>query len=157
MTRERESASERVQAMRAAFDAAFGQKPAAQSAGFRDFLAVRAGGARHAIRLDDITSLHADLRVASLPSEDPRVLGVAAIRSRVVAVYDLGALLGSGPSAGRLRWIALVRDHESSVAFEALEGHVRRSRESALEEVIELEGASVPVLDLGKLLSRRHA
>ncbi len=156
MTGERDGIAPRVFSMRAAFDAAFAEESREVAGDHEDFLTVRARGERLAIRLREVASLHADLRVTPLPSEDPRVVGVAAIRSRVVAVFDLGALLGAaaaGAAPARLRWAALVRDRDSAVAFETLEGHVRQPAGSAADEIVELEGARIPVLALSRLLT----
>jgi chemotaxis signal transduction protein len=108
-----------------------------------ELLAVRAGGTAYAIRLTAVSGLFADRTVTPLPGPVPELLGVAAFRGAVVAVYDLGALLGHAVGAGRSgvgggqtrqsgtvtaqpRWLVLdTGTPPVGLAFDELDGHVR--------------------------------
>ena len=87
-------------------------------------LCIQVAGEPYALRLGDIASLHADLRVVALPARAPELLGVAAIRAAVVPIYNLAVALGMS-GAGAQRWAVVHRAGTAGFAFERYDAHVR--------------------------------
>jgi chemotaxis signal transduction protein len=110
--------------MREAFDRTFAAAASPEGSGHSDVLCVGIGGEPCSIRIGDIASLHAGLRIIALPSRASELLGVAAIRANVIPIYDLAAALAL-PGAGAARWIVVHRAGLAGFAFEHFEGHVR--------------------------------
>jgi chemotaxis signal transduction protein len=91
-----------------------------------DLLALRVSGDAFAIRLGEISALATDRKTVALPSPIPELLGVAAIRSRLVPVYSLAALLGYGTQATQGRWLVVCGTEEPiGLAINDFEGYVR--------------------------------
>jgi purine-binding chemotaxis protein CheW len=126
-----ETLSDRAEELRLAFDRSFAAPHRTEMVDDVELLAVRAGGTAYAIRLAAVSGLFADRTVTPLPGPVPELLGVAAFRGAVVAVYDLGALLGhtahqSGIATAQPRWLVLdTGTPPVGLAFDALDGHVR--------------------------------
>jgi chemotaxis signal transduction protein len=114
----------RASELRDAFDRGFAAAVLPPDASRSDVLCIQVGGQPCAVRLGDIASLYADLRIVALPSHAPELLGVAAIRAAVLPIYDLAGVLGM-PGAAALRWIAVHRDGQAGFAFEGYDGHAR--------------------------------
>jgi chemotaxis signal transduction protein len=99
---------------------------AAAVEGIENLLAIRVSGDAFAIRLSEISGLATDRKIVAVPSLIPELLGVAAIRGRLVPVYSLPALLGYGANAGQGRWLALCGTEEPvGLAINDFEGYVR--------------------------------
>lgn len=81
--------------LRQQFDQAFARERAPEVEHGEDVLVVRLGRDSYALRMSEVASVHLGVRVVSVPSDIPSLLGVAVFRSNLVAVYDLGALLGA--------------------------------------------------------------
>lgn len=114
----------RAHELRDAFDRAFAAPPSTPEPGRGEVLCIQVGGQACAIRIGDVASLHADLRIVALPSRAPELLGVAAIRATAVPIYDLAGALGM-PGAAAVRWIVVHRDGRSGFAFERYDSHTR--------------------------------
>jgi purine-binding chemotaxis protein CheW len=118
---------DRLAELRDAFDRSFAEPPTA-SARAEDLLAVTVAGTAYAIRLDAISGLFADRCVTPLPGPLPELLGVAAFRGSIIAVYDLGALLHHPKPAESPphRWLVLDAGTPAvALAFDRLDGHLR--------------------------------
>lgn len=145
---------DRAQELRAAFDRAFADAPAAYAAPHVDLLRVHVAGAPYAIVLAEIAGLHADLRVAPMPSAAPELLGVVSVRNSIVPVYDLSAVVGV--VRPRPRWLVLARcSPVLAFAFESFDGHARvadhaiaKSTGAVVRGVVTLDGRPHQVLDL---------
>jgi hypothetical protein len=97
-----------------------------------------------------------------VPSEHPELLGIAGVRGGVVAVFELGALLGA-PRAEGLRWLVLAKGAPLAFAFSAFDGQlsVRRealssaeqSRAGRVREVAQGGGLALPVVELPALVA----
>jgi purine-binding chemotaxis protein CheW len=106
------------------------------------WLAIRAGGQRLALRLADIEGLHADRRIIPLPAAPPELLGLTGIRGRPIAAYDMSALTRAesrGPSRAAPppgpppRWLAVCRaDPSVGLAFDAVDGYLEAPSEGAV-------------------------
>jgi chemotaxis signal transduction protein len=91
-----------------------------------NLLAIRVSGDAFAIRLSEISGLATDRKIVGFPSPIPELLGVAAIRGRLLPVYSLAALLGYSPHAGQGRWLVLCGTEEPvGLAVNDFEGYVR--------------------------------
>jgi len=71
-------------------------------------LAVEIAGTRYAVLLDDIQSVAPAGIITAVPSSRPELVGVASQRGRILAVFDLGALLGH-PRGAPPAWLVIAR------------------------------------------------
>ena len=110
--------------LRTAFDAEFAAALPSPESGRCDVLCIQVAGEPYAVRLGDVASLHAGLRVVALPARAPELLGVAAIRAAVVPIYNLAVVLGMSGAAAQ-RWAVVHRAGTAGFAFERYDGHVR--------------------------------
>jgi chemotaxis signal transduction protein len=111
-----------------------------------DLLALRVSGDTFAIRLGEISGLATDRKIVAFPSPIPELLGVAAIRSRLVPVYSLAALLGYSAPATRGRWLVLCGIEEPvGLAINDFEGYVRVPH-SQVYVAVHKDGASARVV-----------
>jgi chemotaxis signal transduction protein len=91
-----------------------------------NLLAIRVCGDAFAIRLSEISGLATDRKLVAFPSPIPELLGVAAIRGRLVPVYSLAALLGYNGHSSQGRWLMLCGTEEPvGLAINDFEGYVR--------------------------------
>jgi chemotaxis signal transduction protein len=91
-----------------------------------NLLVLRVSGDAFAIRLGEISGLATDRKIIAFPSPIPELLGVAAIRSRLVPVYSLAALLGYSAQATPGRWLVLCgTEAPVGLAINDFEGYVR--------------------------------
>lgn len=113
-------------ALREEFDGSFALPLATSTPDSHDLLAIRIAGRPYALRAQDLGGIALGRRVTPLPSPDPALAGLVGVRGTVVAVFDLGVLLGLRGSAAAGRWVALAgRDARLAFAFDELEGHER--------------------------------
>lgn len=110
--------------LRKAFDGEFAAALPPPESAQRDVLCIQVAGEPYALRLGDIASLHAELRVVALPARAPELLGVAAIRAAVVPIYNLAVALGMSGAAAQ-RWAVVHRAGTAGFAFERYDGHAR--------------------------------
>src|SRR5438552_366963 len=101
-----EALAERSAQLRHRFDQAFAEPATPVTDRFEDLLRIRVANAAYAVRLDALSGLSADRAITPLPGRLPELLGVVAFRGLIVAVYDLGALLGHH-AATTPRWLVL--------------------------------------------------
>src|ERR1700722_14359993 len=91
-----------------------------------NLLVLRVSGDAFAIRLGEIAGLATDRKIVSFPSPIPELLGVAAIRGRLVPVYSLAALLGYSAPGTPGRWLVLCGTEEPvGLAISDFEGYLR--------------------------------
>lgn len=91
-----------------------------------NLLVLRVSGDAFAIRLGEISGLATDRKIIALPSPIPELLGIAAIRSRLVPVFSLAALLGYSAPATPGRWLVLCGTEEPvGLAINDFEGYLR--------------------------------
>lgn len=145
-----------------AFDREFAAAARAEPPGHRDFLCIRIAGEPAAIPLGDVASLHADLRIAPLPTPAPELLGVAAIRAAVVPIYDLGAALGMTMTRSRApRWAVVMAGAAAGFAVDDHDGHARVVEQAIAASStpghvlgqLTLAGQPRPILDLRSVLT----
>jgi purine-binding chemotaxis protein CheW len=119
-------AAQRLLALRESFDASFSRPPVpAQEAGAA-LLRLRVGGASIAVRLEHLTGLHLLPRLVKLPGAPATVLGLAGLRGQLIAVHDLGGLLGLSAPESPPRWLLLAGGSKRvGLAVTDFEGHLR--------------------------------
>jgi chemotaxis signal transduction protein len=153
----------RLLELRQSFDRAFAEPLVEERAEASvELLAIRVGRDPFALRVAEIAALEADRKITSVPSEHPELLGIAGVRGGVVAVFDLGALLGA-PQPEALRWLVLAQGAPLAFAFSAFDGQLSLRREAfaaaeasragRVREVAQSAGLSLPVIDLPALIA----
>jgi chemotaxis signal transduction protein len=152
-----------VEALRAAFDAAFAAPPRGARRDLVPLLAIRAGGDPVAVRVLETAGLLPAKVIVPAPSRRPEVLGVCGHRGAVLPVFSLARLLGRAEEGEAPRWMLLAgREERVALAFAAVDGHVlvapaalqRAAGEGMghLAEIVEFEGAGRPVVSIPSLL-----
>lgn len=112
--------------LRRTFDEAFARPPETPAGNVLDFLAIRAGSGRYALRVSDLAGLEGRRKIVPLPSTDPALLGVTGAQGRLVPVYRLASLVGGDGADEEPAWLAICgREEPAGLAFSALDGHLR--------------------------------
>ena len=119
----------RVSALRTAFDRSFGEPPRLDLTPMEDLLSVRVGDDVFAIRLSEVTGLHADKKITRVPGGDPALLGIAGFRGAIHPVYGLAILLGRQVEV-EPRWLVIAAAAPVALAFDGFDGHVRVESET---------------------------
>lgn len=126
-----------VLALRREFDGSFAQAPRLEREPLEGLLAIRLGGDPYAVRVSEISGIHADRRIMPLPTPVPELLGVAGLRGQIAPVYDLAALLGYA-RASSPRWLMLLRGAPQrpcvALAFDTFEWHFSVSMRHIVSE-----------------------
>ncbi len=153
-----------VEALRAAFDAAFAAPPAGARRDLVPLLVIRAGGEAIAVRVLETAGLLPARLIVPAPSRRPEVLGVCGHRGAVLPVFSLARLLGVADGGEPPRWMLLAGREEERVAlaFDVLDGHVLVAPSALqraagqgpghLAEIAELGGAGRPVVSIPSVL-----
>ena len=128
---------ERATELRAAFDRGFAEPPPERAAARREVLRIRLAGELHVIPLAAIASIHLDLRVEPVPTASALLLGVATVRSSIIAVYDLRRVVGL-PATAPPRWSVVAAGHERAFAFDGFDGLVRVDGDQQRHPIIDL-------------------
>ena len=154
---------DRAGALRHAFDRSFAVPTQIDATPMEDFLAIGVGSEACAIRLSEITGLFVDKKITRVPGRTAALLGIAGFRGTVVPAYDLHVFLGH-PMAKTPRWLVIALGAPIALAFEALDGHVRVSRDAILrreagehmrphvDEVVRLQDRVRPIVHLPSVL-----
>ena len=121
-------AGDRAAEMRAAFDRSFAGRARLDAAPCEDFLAIRVASDSYAIRCSEISGLVAGKSITRVPSRAAALLGLGGFRGAIMPVYSLAALLGHA-LAPAPRWIVIASGLPVALAFEALDGNRRVSRQ----------------------------
>jgi purine-binding chemotaxis protein CheW len=160
-----------AEALRRAFDERFAAPVAERPGPGERLLLVGLGGARFALRIDEIAGLHEARAIVRLPGGTAVFVGLAGIRGRVVPVFDLAAILGAA-APGRRRWIVLAEAGERiGLAVGQIEGHAEIDRAAIhavssakdaggrgapsphVAAIAEVSGALVPVASVPSVVS----
>jgi purine-binding chemotaxis protein CheW len=138
-----------AEALHHAFDQSFQEAPPPPAEALEEFLCVRVGAERFAVRLSALAGVAAAGRFTPLPSSAPHLIGLAGLRGQVVPVFELAGLLGR-PRAQSPRWLLLCGGEAPlALAVAELSGRVRLSP-SCLKEGASPEGMTL--LDLPRLV-----
>ena len=139
------------------FDTAFVDPPPSAADDFEDLILIAVGSERYLLRLREIEGLYLDRAITPVPSPLPDLLGVTDFRGELVAVYDLGALLGYPPSEAA-RYLARMPSRGVGFAFARFEGHLRLSKtrqgSSPNQPTRELEARAQSIVDLPGIVDR---
>ncbi|XXT24881.1 chemotaxis protein CheW [Sorangium sp. So ce429] len=124
--------ADRLAELQRAFDASFAAPAEARPEEPARGLAIRAGDRRLVARVDELAAVEPCRPIVPLAGGPPGLLGLVGLRGRLVAVYDLAALVGGRPRAGVAgpapRWLLVCAEHpEIALAIDELEGHARFS------------------------------
>ncbi len=149
--------------LRRDFDLTFAEPARLAQADAEVLLALRVAGEGYAVRLAAVAGLFVDRGIVPLPGTGPELLGIAGLRGGLVAVYDLGALLGY-PRSESPRWLALLRSGSTvGLAFEELDGTLRVAPQDLspaagpahgglVREVVRAGSVLRPVVDVASVL-----
>lgn len=89
-----------------------------------EFLIIRVGPARFALRARELGGMFRCPHVTPFPSGHKAVVGLAGIQGSVIVVYSIGTLLGAASAPTEGGWILLRRtDRSSALLFDAPEGY----------------------------------
>ena len=111
----------------------------------RDFLVLRLGTHWYALPVDELAGVQNKKTIQFLPAAPPHCIGLAGVRGRLVAIYDLSALLGSAPS-DRLCWLVQPKaDPEIALLVPKAERYLRVPTASIVEHA-EADGAALGAL-----------
>lgn len=146
--------------LRREFDRGFAAAPA-PPARLVPVLVLRVGGHRCAVRVVEAAGVHTCPAIAVLPSAVDELLGLVVLRGTLVAIYDLGALLGLERTAAP-RWLLLAGRPAVALGFDALESHTQIPGEAFLASTaashrglavgaVRLDGVVLPVLSLNSV------
>ncbi len=115
--------------LRREFDTRFTRLPESVDADAEDVLAIRVGPKRYALSLRGAGPLVTTPPLTPLPSRQAALLGLGAVRGSIVAVYDLGRLLGlaARASAAPRLMLSCAPAGSVAVAFDHLDGYHRVS------------------------------
>lgn len=124
------TAVQRLLALRESFDASFSRPPTPPQEPGTALLRVRVGNTSLAVRLEHLSGLHLLPRLVRLPGAPPTVLGLAGLRGQLIAVHDLGKLVGLSANEAAPRWLLLAGgSRRVGLAVADFEGHLRVSQE----------------------------
>lgn len=162
MTRDLVPPEQRAAALRAEFDQSFGVERSAPVGTLVELLAIRVAGHSYALRLSEVGLIAVDRRITRLPSPQPALTGLCTVRGHVVAVYDLGAILGHART-GSPRWVMQAsRSEPIALAFEAFEGQLRIDAaqiathgpgRALVHQVVDAGGPARPIVDVAAVVA----
>lgn len=135
--------------MREAFDRGFADAYPPPRRDHLALIAISIAGQGYAIRLDQISAVHADIRIGPVPSKARGLIGLATIRNVIVPVRDLGVLFGHRMVPVATRWIVVGKgDVVRAWAFDQLDGQVRIEPPEGVVSVVDVAGRARRVIDL---------
>jgi purine-binding chemotaxis protein CheW len=152
-----------AEALRAAFDAAFGRPAELPGRDGVPLLALRVAGDPVAVRVLETCGLLPARRIVPVPARRPELLGLAGIRGAAIPIYSLARLLGRGED-GPPRWIVLAAaggDDRVGLAVAAFERHLvvaagdlrpAAGGPAHAPELLQAEGGARPVLSVPALV-----
>ncbi|HLH93880.1 MAG TPA: chemotaxis protein CheW [Xanthobacteraceae bacterium] len=128
-------------ALRLAFDRAFAEPAQMEDRSSRiGFLAIHVGQEPFAIRLAEISGLHADKRITPVPGGSSALLGIAGFRGSILPVYSLRVLLGITEQSANEptpRWLVIAAAAPVAFAFNGFDGQRRVHRDTIAPQAVE--------------------
>lgn len=161
------SMSRSARRLREQFDASFAHPPAERAEQSESMLFVRARQSRLALRTGQVAKLLRTPAVTRLPTPMSALRGLAVVSGRLIALYDLGALLGH-PAASLLPWAVLCQaESQVALGFDELDGYrdvpsryvlaANSAVRPWLTAQVELSGDRRDVVDIGVVLQMIQA
>ena len=110
--------------LKRAFDLTFQRPQVERDQELVHLLIVGVGNARFALKVADLAGLARAQTVVPIPGADSRLLGIAGLKGRMVAVCSLAAMIGYAESSGEQnRWMVLCRcARDIALGFTAVTG-----------------------------------
>ena len=153
-----------LQRLRSEFDESFAHPARAPDGASIGLLEVTVAGQAFLIRVSEVSAVYADKAISALPGAAPDLLGVAGFRGSVVAIFDLGLLLGLHGASSH-RWVIQARNEHIGFALESFIGHAQvpagtlhATREPGAtdtgQEVAQIRGVSHPLIELSSVVDR---
>jgi chemotaxis signal transduction protein len=150
------SLEDRLNELRSEFDRTFAEPLTSVQDG-EDLLALRAGDAELAIRIRETAGIQRCPVLTLVPSRSPALCGLAGVRGRLVAVFDLGSLV-CGQTVRQGGWILLcAADPSVALRFDGLDGYERLGTQEIDSSVAPAAGDSEALSRLVLLSGRRRA
>jgi purine-binding chemotaxis protein CheW len=155
--------SMRADVLRQIFDESFAAAPVIADETFEGMLAIRVCGDAYAIALSEVHGLFVDRKVVPLPGRSSQSMGITCLRTGIVAVYSLRALLGYPPSDTPARWLISAGERQAfALAFERLDAYARvprsqilsapaTERETYLQGTAAIAGERLSIISLGSI------
>jgi chemotaxis signal transduction protein len=143
------------------FDDAYREAIPERARELEDLLAIEISGHPYALRVRELNGLYEDRSITALPGAPRELLGLAAVRGGLVAVYDLASLIGYA-RADDPRLFVGARGTSVAFAFRTLAGHRRVTRDKLAKregdgkpwsvEVMREADQTRPILELTALV-----
>lgn len=158
------SIDERIAALREAFDATFAAPVETTRARTIDLLAIRFGAHGFAVPVAELSGVQTRRAVVALPAAPPLCLGLVGVRGRLVAAYDLAAMLRA-PRPEKTPWLLVSRlDPELAFASAEAERYVRVDASAIVPRdvaptdpcvgALSYEGVGLTVLSVDRLVAK---
>jgi chemotaxis signal transduction protein len=116
-------------------------------------LSISVAGASYVVLLDEIHSVTRAGIITPAPSARRELVGITAVRGKIVAVLDLAMLLGH-PRASAAPWLVLVKGHAVAVAVDRVDGYLTVPRVALAGDSVAIDGGLRAVVPLATLVSR---
>jgi chemotaxis signal transduction protein len=128
--------------MRRDFDRAFAEAREREAPALVNLLILQVAGDAYAIRLTEVSSLHADRTIVPVPSESSDLLGLVGFRGALAPVFDLRILLGYGGGA-LPRWFLLLQGADPvGLGFDHFEAHLQVRAEDLSQSTLSHEAGA---------------
>ena len=152
--------SQRAQEMRQEFDRSFTLPHISTRTLAEQLLAISIGALPFAIRLSEISGLHADKNITRVPGTDKAMIGIAGFRGAIAPIYDLASLMGEERNKAP-RWLIVAARAPIGFAFDGFDGQLRvppdaikhqTSGHAFVRELVQTENMLRPIIGLQPLV-----
>lgn len=158
---------QRIEEMRREFDERFARTRPPPTPEHDKLLLIETAGERWALPLAGLAGLQSLRRIVPLPGARPELLGLSAVRGRLVPVFSLARLLGR-PEDPAPRWFALAGDEDPlGFAFAEMTGQRQAvldtlaapagEQRSPVRRWVALDEGRIPLLHLPDLTTAARA
>ena len=147
--------------MRRAFDQAFAEPVGVTQNEKEDYIQIRVGSERFAVRSAEIASITRAPRVVPFPTRIKEMGGLASVSGKIVPVYELAAFLGLTPGGTPALLLLVPFETPIALGFEAFEAIARvpvEENETAcpgkyIRGIVRLGPALLPLIDIPGITS----
>jgi len=138
--------------LRREFDESFA-RAAAMAEPHVALLSIAVGGSSYVVPLDEIHNVARAGLITPAPSTRRELVGITAVRGKIVAVLDLAMLIGH-PRATSPAWLLLAKGHAVAVAVDRVDGYVTVPRVALTGDSVAIDGGVRAVVPVAALVSR---
>lgn len=138
--------------LRREFDDSFA-RAAAMAEPHLAMLTITVQGTPYVVRLDEIHNVTRAGVITPAPSTRGELVGITAVRGKIVAVLDLAMLLGH-PRAKAATWLLLVKGHAVAVAVDRVDGYITVPQVALAGDSVPIDGGVRAVVPVAALVSR---